>query len=102
MSHLTSAAGRSEVMRALKGRRERRKAARTAYVWGTDGTRVPASHIDLRDKTPEEKRTFLHGMAVRAEREETGKAPGDLASTVVATPSMQRVMEEEAQRGTAN
>ncbi len=97
MSHLTSADGRAEAMRALKGRRARRQAARTASVWGSDGTRVPSSHIDLRDKTPEERLTFLHGMAVRAEREEAGKAAGDLASTVVATPSMQRVMEEEAQ-----
>ena len=99
MSHTTSAAGRAEVMRELKLRRGRRQAARTASVWGPDGKRVPAAFVDLRDRTPEEKRTFLHGMAVRAEREETGKAAGDLASTVVATPAMQRVMEEEAQRG---
>ncbi len=99
MSRLNSAEGRAEVMRALKGRRERRAAAYSAARWGSDGNRVPSSHIDLNDRTPEEKRTFLHGMAVRAEREETGKAAGDLASTVVATPSMQRVMEEEVQRG---
>ncbi len=97
MSHLTSAAGRAEAMAALKVRRERRKAARTASVWGSDGKRVPGNFVDLRERTPEERRTFLHGMAVRAEREEAGKAAGDLASTVVATPSMQRVMEEEAQ-----
>ncbi len=99
MSHTTSATGQAEVRAALKVRRDRRQAARTASVLGSDGKRVPGNHIDLRERTPEERRLFLHGMAVRAEREEAGKAPGDLASTVVATPSMQRVMEEEAQNG---
>ncbi len=99
MSHFGSAEAHVEMMRALKGRRTRRRDAHTAHVWGSDGNRVPSSQIDLNARTPEEKRTFLHGVAVRAEREEAGKAAGDLASTVVATPSMQRVMEEEVQNG---
>ena len=98
MSYTTSAAGQAEVHAELKLRRGRRQDANTVRNWGPDGKRVPGRFVDLRDRTPEAKRTFLHGMAVRAEREETGKAAGDLASTVVATPSMQRVMEEEAQR----
>ncbi len=98
MSHLTTADGHKEAMRAISGRRERRRAAYQHAHWGPDGQRVPSSHVDLNSVSPEAKRTFLHGMAVRAEREETGKAAGDLASTVVATPAMQRVMEEEAQR----
>ncbi len=67
-------------------------------LWGADGSQVPVGHVDLREEGPA-KRAFLTDMLIRAEREETGKATGDLASTAVDSPSMQRALVEEAHGG---
>ncbi len=84
----------------LKIRTDRLDEVLRAALWGADGTEVPVGHVDLREEGPA-KQGFLKDMLVRAEREETGRAAGDLASTAVGTPSMQRALEEEARDGTS-
>ena len=99
MSHLTTAEGHKEALLAIKGRRDRRHAAYTAARWGSDGQRVPSSHVDLREESVDTKRAVLQDLMTRARAEVEGRAPGDMAQTVVNTPSMTRVLAEEAQDG---
>lgn len=93
---LLRAAPVEAALREITRRRVRRtKALRTA-MFGSDGTSTPIGFV-----RPEgvEKTAFLRGMMIRAEREEEGRAPGDLASQVVDTPAMQRVIGEEVVDG---
>ena len=100
MSPTPNAKTREVLMKEINARSDGPHGWRVAWRdsrWGSDGQETPVGHVDLRDERPADRRKFLHGMTVRAEREEAGKAPGDLASTVVASPAMQRVLADEVQ-----
>ena len=97
MSLLRSAPIEAALREITRRRVRRTKALRTA-MFGADGTGTPVGFVRPQGV---EKTAFLRGMLIRAEREEEGRAPGDLASQAVDTPAMQRVIAEEVSDATS-
>ena len=96
MSPTPNAKTRAVLMAAIASRRESRQAAYRASRWGSDGQETPGDMVRLEGA---ERRAFLTNMMSRADAESAGRAPGDLATTVVDAPAMQRALAEEAHNG---
>ena len=96
MSPTPNAKTREVLMKEINARSDGPHGWRVAWRdsrWGSDGQETPGDMVRLEGA---ERRAFLTNMMSRADAESDGRAPGDLATTVVNTPAMQRALAEEA------